>query len=163
MRKIEFSGWMSVDDALKADLLIVSKKQLLKYLLFFAAITVAVGLILPDKVTTIERILVIGATLITLVNLSWIRRRKARKNSIKYYTHRNLTTRRGNIGDDKIEVFTDKIERTFEWNQFARIVRTDTMVLLLLNKTDYLAFAPYMLENEKDWSAFNQLVRNKLY
>jgi hypothetical protein len=162
MRKYQFTGWVSVDDALRADTLVSPKKQRLKFLLIFAAIIFFAVIIVPKNISPKERLSIIGLILFTLFNILWISKNKTTKLRKKYYTDRIQTTRHGYISEESIYIFTVNTERKIEWDHIIKAIHTDTLILLILNKTEYLAFAPNMFESNEDWLAFDELIRKKI-
>ena len=157
---IQFKGWITFDDALRVERLLVPRK----FWSFSGVTTIAVIAAIAVNVIAIQTswpftVLFLAIAGIFIGGLFWLTYRSNLKAKRKHYD-RNLIERSGTLTADAIYVATDKTKTEMRWDLFDKVIAADKLVLVAKDK-EYLAFAPYMFSSQQEWEACKALASEK--
>lgn len=157
---IQFKGWITFEDALRVERLLIPRKfwsvSGVTTIALMVAIAVTVMSIQTSLPFTILFLLITGGF---FGGLFWLTHKSSLKAKRRHYD-RNLIERSGTLSADMITVATDKTKTEMKWDLFDKIITTDNLVLVAKDK-EYMAFAPYMFSNEQEWDVCQALVNGR--
>ncbi len=145
--EIQFKGWITFEDALRVERLLIPRKFWSVSGVTTIAVMVAIALNVMRIQTswpfTILFLLITGGF---IAGLFWLMHRSSLKAKRKHYD-RDLIERKGTLAGDKITVATDKTKTEMRWDLFDKVIEADDLVLVAKDK-EYMAFAPYMFSTK---------------
>jgi hypothetical protein len=158
METIPFKGWITFEDALRVERLLVPRKiwsvSGVTTILVVAAIAVKVMAIDTSWPFTV---LFLVITVAFIGGLLWVMQRSNMKAKRKHYSKDSIE-RSGTVAADKITIVTDKTKTEMQWDLFDKVIEADDLVLVAKDK-EYMAFAPYMFSTRQDWETCREIVR----
>lgn len=156
-KEIQFKGWITFDDALRVERLLLPRKfwsvSGVTIIAVIAAIALNVMAIQTSWPFTVLFLLITG---VFIGGLFWLMHRWNQKAKRKHYD-RNMIERKGVLADDKITVETEKTKTEMRWDLFDKVIEADDLVLVAKDK-EYMAFAPYMFKTRQEWEDCRALV-----
>jgi hypothetical protein len=162
---IRFKGWITFEDALRVERLLIPQKIWSVTGVTTIALMVAIGITgmsistqtsLPYAILFLVFLVIAGGF---IGGLFWLMQKFSLKAKRKHYD-RNLIERSGTLNADKITVATNKTMTEIQWDLFDKIITTENLVLVAKDK-EYMAFAPYMFSSKQEWDACQALVNGR--
>ena len=157
---IQFKGWITFEDALRVERLLVPRKfwsvSGVTTILLMAAIAVTVISIQTSLPFTILFLAITGGF---VGGLFWLMHKSNLRAKRKHY-NRNTIERSGTLAADMITVATDKTRTEMKWDLFDKVITSDNLVLVAKDK-EYMAFAPHMFQTQRDWETCKALVSGR--
>lgn len=162
MNEIHFKGNVTVDDAVRADCLLVPRKKAWSVegvtsigMLF--AIGITLGKALGSSVIALIITCIFGVCV--LVMIPRLLEKSSIKAKRKFYKGK-LEDKEGVLTPDKIIVISTDVKSELKWGMFRRFEIMDDLIFISKDY-DYLAFAPYMFKSTEDWERCKELVNEK--
>ncbi len=158
MEPIPFKGWITFEDALRVEHLLVPRK----IWSVSGVTTILVTATIAIKVMDIDTswpftVLFLVITAAFIGGLFWVMQRSNMKAKRKHYDKDSIE-RSGNVSADKITIVTDKTRTEMQWDLFDKVIEADDLVLVAKDK-EYMAFAPYMFSTRQDWMTCREIVK----
>ncbi len=162
MNEVQFTGWITFDDALRVERLLIPRKfwsvSGVTTIVIMAAIALNVMRIETSWPFTLLFLLITG---LFIGGLFWFMHHSNLKAKRKYFD-RNQVDRKGTLAQDKITIETDKTKTEMRWDLFDKVIEVDDLVLVAKDK-EYMAFAPYMFSSKDAWATCQSLIKmNKM-
>ncbi|MFO1492467.1 MAG: hypothetical protein U1F77_09130 [Kiritimatiellia bacterium] len=158
MNEVQFKGWITFDDALRAERLLMPRK----FWSVSGFTTIAVMAAIAFNVTRIQKSWSFTVLFLFIIGvfcggIFWLMHWSNLITKRKHYDG-NLIERKGALTLERITVETEKTKTEMRWDLFDKVIEAVDLVLVVKDK-EYMAFAPYMFTTKEEWAACQTMVR----
>ena len=158
MNTVPFKGWITFDDAIRIEKILVPRKIWSVSGLVTIAVMASIAVnVIAMQSSWLFTIIFLPCAIIFFGGLLWLLHRSNLNSKRKNYAKLSIE-RTGTLAEDIITVFTDKTKSEMQWDLFDKVIETDDLVLAAKGM-DYMAFAPYMFATTQDWNVCKEIIR----